>query len=428
MDLQNILKDLQNCPCGREHTCATKTVEISSGASARAGQVLTDAGFPNKVLLVADENTITAASREGLLESLASSGFELKKLIYKNMKYARIEQVNEVMALAGDVDGIISVGTGSLNDICRVASHELGKMFCIFATAPSMDGFASDTAPIIQNNFKISWQAEQPAVIIADTKILAASPTELKAAGFGDMVAKYIGVLDWKVSNLLTGEYYCDAVAELTMTAVKKMVALADKVTSNDEEAAGAIMEALVLSGLAMKLARSSRPASGAEHVVSHYWECYKLARGIWPEFHGKKVGVATLLVDRIYRNLADRLESITPTVDPTDWEDVYRHFSPEQIDDVKKLNAPTITEDITPEILRDRWSEVRRLIYDILPDPEALEDLMKRAGCATTPDEVHVSPELLADGLRYHPYMRHRMLITRLLPMIGVDPMDYID
>lgn len=428
MDLQNILKDLQNCPCGREHTCATKTVEISSGASARAGQVLTDAGFPNKVLLVADENTIAAASREGLLESLASSGFELKKLIYKNMKYARIEQVNEVMALAGDVDGIISVGTGSLNDICRVASHELGKMFCIFATAPSMDGFASDTAPIIQNNFKISWQAEQPAVIIADTKILAASPTELKAAGFGDMVAKYIGVLDWKVSNLLMGEYYCDAVAELTMTAVKKMVALADKVTSNDEEAAGAIMEALVLSGLAMKLARSSRPASGAEHVVSHYWECYKLARGIWPEFHGKKVGVATLLIDRIYRNLADRLESITPTVDPTDWEDVYRHFSPEQIDDVKKLNAPTITEDITPEILRDRWSEVRRLIYDILPDPEALEDLMKRAGCATTPDEVHVSPELLADGLRYHPYMRHRMLITRLLPMIGVDPMDYID
>lgn len=428
MDLQNILKELQNCPCGRNHTCATKVVEISSGASARAGAVLTSAGFPKKVLLVADENTYAAAEREGLSASLVASGFELKKLIYKNMKYARVEQVNEVMALSGDVDGIISVGTGSLNDICRVASHELGKMFCIFATAPSMDGFASDTAPIIQNNFKISWQAEQPAVIIADTKILAESPTELKAAGFGDMVAKYIGILDWKVSNLLTGEYYCDAVADLTMTAVKKMVSLADKVTSNDEEAAGAIMEALVLSGLAMKLARSSRPASGAEHVVSHYWECYKLARGIWPEFHGKKVGVATLLVDRIYRNLADRLEVIAPTADPTDWEDVYRHFSPEQIEDVKKLNSPTVTDEITPEILRDRWSEVRRLIYEILPEPEALETLMKRAGCATTPAEVNVSPELLADGLRYHPYMRHRMLITRLLPMIGADPMDHID
>lgn len=428
MDLQNILKELQNCPCGRNHTCATKVVEISSGASARAGAVLTSAGFPKKVLLVADETTYAAAEREGLSASLVASGFELKKLIYKNMKYARVEQVNEVMALSGDVDGIISVGTGSLNDICRVASHELGKMFCIFATAPSMDGFASDTAPIIQNNFKISWQAEQPAVIIADTKILAESPAELKAAGFGDMVAKYIGILDWKVSNLLTGEYYCDAVADLTMTAVKKMVSLADKVTSNDEEAAGAIMEALVLSGLAMKLARSSRPASGAEHVVSHYWECYKLARGIWPEFHGKKVGVATLLVDRIYRNLADRLEVIAPTADPTDWEDVYRHFSPEQVEDVKKLNSPTVTDEITPEILRDRWSEVRRLIYEILPEPEALEALMKRAGCATTPAEVNVSPELLADGLRYHPYMRHRMLITRLLPMIGADPMDYID
>lgn len=428
MDLQNILTTLQGCPCGREHTCATKVVEISSGASARTGEVLTRAGFPKKVLLVADENTIAVASREGLLESLAAAGFSLKKLIYENMKYARIEQVNEVMALAADVDGIISVGTGSLNDICRVASFELGKMFCIFATAPSMDGFASDTAPIIKNNFKISWQAEQPAVIIADTKILAESPTELKAAGFGDMVAKYIGVLDWQVSHLLTGEYYCEAVADLTMTAVAKMVALADKVTSSDEEAAGAIMEALVLSGLAMKLARSSRPASGAEHVVSHYWECYKLTRGIWPEFHGKKVGVATLLIDKIYRNLADRLETITTTADPTDWEEVYRHFSPEQLDDVKRLNQPTITDDITPELLRDNWGEIRHLIYETLPRPEDLLDLMKRAGCATTPEEVNISPELLADGLRYHPYMRHRMLITRLLPMIGVDPMDYID
>lgn len=428
MDLDNILKSLENCPCGKEHTFVTRVVEISSGASRRAGETLTAAGFPKNVLLVADRNTISVANAEGLEDSLLRAGFSLKKLIYENMKYARVEQVREVMALAGDVDGIISVGTGSLNDICRVSSHELGKMFCIFATAPSMDGFASDTAPIIENNFKVSWQAEQPAVIIADTKILAQSPVELKAAGFGDMVAKYIGVLDWKIAHLLIDEYYCDAVAELTMTAVKKMVALADKVTSEDEEAAGAIMEALVLSGLAMKLARSSRPASGAEHVLSHYWECYKLARGIWPEYHGKKVGVATVLITKLYRNLADRLPTVSPVADPTDWDEVYRHFSPEQTADVKKLNTPTITDKISPERLGECWSEIRHLIYDILPETDALIELMKRAGCAVDPAEVNVSPELLAEGLRWHPYMRYRVLLTRLLPMLGVDPMNLID
>ena len=94
----------------------------------------------------------------------------------------------------------------------------------------------------------------------------------------------------------------------------------------------------------------------------------------------------------------------------------------------MKKLNNPTITDKVDPAKLKASWGEIRRLIYEILPEPDALVDLMKRAGCAITPEEVHVSPELLAEGLHWHSYMRYRVLITRLLPMIGVDPMDYID
>jgi len=426
MDLQKILNDLKNCPCGKEHTMATKVVEISSGATARVGQILTDANFPKKLLLVADENTLGVSA--GLLESLNDAGFETKKIIYKNMMYAKIEQVNELKALCSDIDGIISVGTGSLNDICRVTAYDMKKRFCIFATAPSMDGFASDTAPIIENNFKNSWKAEQPEIIIADTKILAKAPVELKAAGFGDMVAKYIGILDWRVANLLIGEYYCDAVANITMQGVNKVMALADKVTLEDEDAAGSIMEGLVLSGIGMKLAMSSRPASGAEHVVSHFWECYKLARGIWPEFHGKKVGVASVLINRIYHNLADRVEEIDPIADPTDWDDVRAQFSPEQIPELMKLNTPTITDKIDPAHLKACWPEIRRLIKEILPTDEQMMALMKAAGAVTESEDVHVSPELLVTGLRYHAYMRYRVLITRLMPMLQLDVMDFLN
>ena len=426
MDLQKILNDLKNCPCGKEHTMATKVVEISSGATARVGQILTDANFPKKLLLVADENTLGVSA--GLLESLNDAGFETKKIIYKNMMYAKIEQVNELKALCSDIDGIISVGTGSLNDICRVTAYDMKKRFCIFATAPSMDGFASDTAPIIENNFKNSWKAEQPEIIIADTKILAKAPVELKAAGFGDMVAKYIGILDWRVANLLIGEYYCDAVADITMQGVNKVMALADKVTVDDEAAAGSIMEGLVLSGIGMKLAMSSRPASGAEHVVSHFWECYKLARGIWPEFHGKKVGVASVLINRIYHNLADRVEEIDPIADPTDWDDVRAQFSPEQIPELMKLNTPTITDKIDPAHLKACWPEIRRMIKEVLPTDEKLMALMKAAGAVTEPEDVHISPELMATGLRYHAYMRYRVLITRLMPMLQLDIMDFLN
>lgn len=425
MDLKKILHSLENCPCGKKHTLVTQVAEIGHGVTARTGQILTDAGFPKKVLLASDDNAMKAA--DGVLDSLLAAGFEMKKLVYKNMMYAKIEQVREVEALLDDVDGVISVGTGSVNDICRVASYNKGKKFCIFATAPSMDGFASDSAPIISNNFKSSYYVEQPMAILADTEILAKAPVELKAAGFGDMVAKYIGIFDWKLSNLLTDEYYCPAVADITMQGVNKIMALADKVTGEDEEAAGNIMEGLILSGFGMKLAGCSRPASGAEHVVSHYWECYKLARGIWPEFHGKKVGVASVLINRIYHNIADRVTDIDPIPDPTDWEEVKAAFDATQIDELMKLNTPTITESVDLARLKKIWPEVRRMIYELLPSDEQLMKLMKAAGAATEPEEVHVSPELLEKGLRYHSYMRKRIILTRLLPLMQLDIMDFV-
>ncbi len=425
MDLKKILHSLENCPCGRQHTFVTEIVEIESGLTARMGKILADAGFPKKVLLVSDQNAMTAAA--GTAESIEAAGFEVKKLVYQNMMYAKIEQVREVEALCADVDGIIAVGTGSINDICRVASFQQKKQFCIVATAPSMDGFASDTAPIIENNFKNSFFVEQPRIILADTKVLAKSPLELKAAGFGDMVAKYIGIADWQIANLLIDEYYCPAVADITMQGVKKVVDLADKVSGEDELAAGNIMEGLILSGLGMKLAKSSRPASGAEHVVSHYLECYKLARGIWPEFHGKKVGVASVLINRIYHNIADRVEEVNPTADNPDWDLIRAQFDETQHADLMKVNTPSIMDKVDPARLKAIWPAIRRIIKTVLPSDEEMMKMMKAAGAATEPADVHVDDELLVKGLRYHSYMRYRILLTRLLPMLGLDVMDFV-
>ena len=127
MDLKKILHSLENCPCGKKHTFVTEVVEIESGLTPRTGKILCDAGFPKKVLVVSDDNAMEAAS--GVMESLRAAGFDAKKLIYSNMMYAKIEQVCEVEALCADIDGIIAVGTGSINDICRVASFRQGKKF-----------------------------------------------------------------------------------------------------------------------------------------------------------------------------------------------------------------------------------------------------------------------------------------------------------
>ncbi|MBQ3125757.1 MAG: iron-containing alcohol dehydrogenase, partial [Clostridia bacterium] len=192
MNLQTILHRLENCPCGEVHTFAMRAVEIGHGVADRAGEILRENGFGDRLLVVCDDNTARAAAP--LFPALAGAGFAVKRLCYPNLLCADADRVHEAEALCHDVDAILSVGTGSLNDICRVAAKTQNKPFAIFATAPSMDGFAADLAPIIENNFKTSWAGVQPDVILGDTAILAAAPAELKAAGFGDMVAKYLGI------------------------------------------------------------------------------------------------------------------------------------------------------------------------------------------------------------------------------------------
>ena len=426
MDIRKLVEQLRDCPCGREHTVDIRALEIGSDMTRRTGEILKREGFPKNILLVADDNTLHVS--DGILEALDARGFISKKLIYKDLKYARAEQVSEVEALCADVDGILSVGTGSLNDICRAAALRAHKEFAIFATAPSMDGFASDTAPILRNNFKETWRGVQPSVIIADTKILAKSPTELKAAGLGDMIAKYVAITDWRVSTLLTGEYFCENIEKLTLDAVNKCVSLADKLATEDEEAAGAVMEALVVSGVAMKFAGCSRPASGAEHMVSHFLECYKCANGIWPDYHGKKVGVASLLICGAYRKIAENVEFVTAGDDPLDLDALLSLFEPAFHDEIRVLNTSPITDIVEPEVLTAHWQDVRDTVLKYIPEPEVLVEAMKVAGGITDIEGIHVSPELMRDALHGHAHMRHRIYLSRLLPMLGIDIVNYID
>ncbi len=163
--------------------------------------------------------------------------------------------------------------------------------------------------------------------------------------------------------------------------------------------------------------------ASGAEHVLSHFWECKKLQAGRWVEFHGKKTGVASVMITELYRRLAS-LPAIETHEDRTDWKAVYEAYGGGLAEEMMKMNRPTITDKIDPAELRDKWPEIRRIIYETLPETEKLIELLKKAGAATEPAEINVDGAMLKLGLKYHPYMRPRVILTRLLPMmdLGVD------
>ncbi len=418
LELINSLKG--PCSCGMCHETAIKDIEISSGAVNKVGEILTRNGFPKNILLVADKNTFKAA--DGIMESL--NGYDVEFKIYDELRVATMNEVNEIEELIKDRDiGVLSVGTGSINDPCRLASARQDKLLCIFATAPSMDGFASYGAPIVDKGFKFSYSAKSPEVIIGDTKILAAAPTELKSAGFGDMIAKYVGLVDWKASSVLSGEVYCEKVASLTRDAVDELVELADKVTVNDEETAGKIFEALLKTGVGMSFMQNSRPASGSEHVICHLLECKELQHGIIPNIHGDDVGVATLHMLKYYGILASA-EKINARYESVNWDEVYDFYG-HLADDVKAVNFPeSILDGITPELIEKNWEKIRDIINDI-PTYDQCREAMIKAGCKITVDDIGKDKKLFNECVKYSPYMRKRLTLLRLSGMIGILPPD---
>ena len=413
IDFQTLIASYQNCACGVEHRCDIGDIRIGSGLVHQVGEILRENQFPNRILLIADRNTLKAA--EGIMESL--QGFEVHTYIYDTLRVATMDDVRLVESWFDRVDGVLAVGTGSIHDPSRMACARQNKPLCLFATAPSMDGFASYNAPIVDGNFKTTHPAKCPEVIIADTKILAEAPVELKAAGFGDMVSKYIALIDWQVSHLVTGEHYCERVAGLTREAADRLMSLADKVTLNDEEAAAAVFESLLMTGIAMSFTLTSRPGSGTEHIMAHYWECLELLEGKVPNYHGEDVGVTTLIMLRYYNELATKT-AIRAHKEQNDWNEIYADYGP-LAEDVRRLNTPdTITDGIDPEKLEQLWPQIVDIVRSVPSYEECLE-AMKKAGCKTTIEEVGKNRAFVARSFLYHPYMRRRLSLRRVSNMI---------
>ncbi len=415
-DIMQIIEEFKApCPCGTEHRTAIKDVRVGSGLVHEVGAILRANGFPSTLLLVADRHTFAAA--DGIVDSLA--GFAVEYKIYDDIRVAEIAHVEELEALIGgrrDV-AILSVGSGSVNDPCRLAAARQDVPLCIFATAPSMDGFASCGSPLVDKGFKYSYAAKSPEVIIGDTAILAAAPVALKSAGFGDMIAKYTALIDWEIAALLTDEVLCPRVAKLTRDAVDTLMTMADRVTLNDEETAGEIFKALLMTGIGMSFTQNSRPASGAEHVIAHLIECVQLRDGIIPNFHGEDIGVCTLLLLKRYNELAAR-ESIVAKREEVDWQEVYAYYG-DMAADVKKCNEPkTVTDEVDPADLQAKWPRIREIIRSV-PSYEECRAAMEKAGCKFTVEDIGKPQSLIDDCLRYSPFMRYRLTLLRMQDMI---------
>ena len=303
------------CSCSRKfHQAPLDDIFVFSGAIRQLPEILKNY---NRIYLVADERTYAAAG-EYCEKVLREAGiFSHKCILTGDVILPDAKTLGTIIINAHDPvaksdifsysplpDLILAVGSGTINDSCRLASYRLQLPYAVVATAPSMDGYASAGSPFLFNGSKATIQATTPKYIIADIDVIKEAPMQMMLAGIGDMFGKYTGMLDWELARDYTDEYYCEQIGKDVIDATNKCLENGYKLSERDPECISAIMEGLSVTGLGMAYIGNSRPASGSEHIVAHAWELFDVEQGNPPHLHGLEVCEATRLIAIMYQML----------------------------------------------------------------------------------------------------------------------------
>ena len=290
----------------------TRAVVIGEGAVERTGEVFTELFGTTRAVVVADERTFALAGKR-VSESLAAAGVELADPhIFPGEPelYAKYENCEALRDALAPVDAIaVAVGSGTLNDITKRASGELGRPYMVVGTAASMDGYTAFGSSIALDGFKQTLSCPAPCGCVADLTVMSAAPQVMTASGYGDLLGKIPAGADWILSDVLGIEAIDQGVWELVQGPLRGAVSRPAELAVGDVSATGELVEGLLMSGLAMQAHQSSRPASGAEHQFSHLWEMEGHGVDITPRrlSHGFKVGIGTVAIAALYARLLSR-------------------------------------------------------------------------------------------------------------------------
>ena len=423
------------CSCGKIHRCGLRWFRAGAGAVKKLPEAL-EARGRRKPMLVMDANTEKAAG-EKVRETLREAGVPWSEFVFPAAEGKMEPDERAVgaltMALDPSCDVIVAIGSGVINDCCKVMAHACGLPSMVVCTAPSMDGYCSNSASMIQNHLKVSLYNACPEAILADTDILATAPDIMLQAGLGDMLAKYVSVCEWRISHIVHGDPYCEEIAGMVRACLKRIVDQADGLMRREPEALKAVLEGLVISGISMAFAEISRPASGLEHYFSHLWEMQALQRGVPSDLHGIQVGVGTLLVLWIYENMLNmetvdraRAEKAMADFSEEAWEarmrDIFGPITPSVLEIERKVgkNRPE-TQKAHLDLIEAHWPEIRQIIREELPSRETVYALMKRCGMPLTPADLGLTRKDTLDALFGSREIRDKYLTSSLLWDLGL-------
>jgi len=312
-------------------------------------------------------------------------------------------------------DAFVAVGSGTINDLTKYASACEGKPYCVFATAPSMNGYVSLTASITVKGHKTTLPAQPPAGAFFDLNVLAAAPKRMIRAGLGDSICRTTAQADWLLSHLVLDTPYRQLPFDLLKADEAALLDSAEDLVDGSLEAMRLLTRTLVLSGFGTAIVGSSAPASQAEHLVSHYIDMLEPPRPA--VLHGEQIAVTTMSIARLQHAMLDQRPVLRE--DRQGESDLMARYGSELAASVieefdhKRLDRRRVEE--LNHRLAAQWPAICEQVSSVLLPTAKIEATLREAGAPLTPADIHLDRAFYEQALLHAREIRNRFTVLDL-------------
>ena len=407
----------------------TKVFIMEDGALAKVPSVFRD-NFPGRAaIVIADCNTWRVAGNM-VYEKLGNAGVPVSRFLipdeHFHAEWPYVEMVEAQVKSSGAI--AVAVGSGVINDLCKLSSHHLGQSYLCVPTAASVDGYSSFGASISYQGLKQTFECPAPLAIIADATVIAEAPKHMTAAGYADLAAKIPCGAEWMIADLFGTEPIIPEAWHVLQDVLDKVLSNPEAVAAGDRDAVSDLFIGLTLSGIAMQIARSSRPASCTDHLFSHYLDMTGHRYKGELQSHGFQVAIGTLTMCAFFDEFlkmdltkidVDRCVAAWPTLEQERRRalELFKDFVSPRLGydsiSVKYSDADAVRVQLTK--VRDQWPELREKYRAQVYPFEKMRRLFKIVGAPSDPSEIGVTREQLKSLVPFTQLMRHRINLLDL-------------
>lgn len=407
----------------------TKVFVMADGALARVPEVFKDCFKDQKAIIIADCNTWKAAGEE-VFANMTEAGIDTASFLipdeHFHAEWPYVEMVEAQIKFSGAI--AVAVGSGVINDLCKLSSHHLGQSYLCVPTAASVDGYSSFGASISYQGLKQTFECPAPLAIVADASVIAAAPKEMTAAGYADLAAKIPCGAEWMIADLFGTEPIVPEAWHVLQDVLDGILSDPEGVAAGDRDAISDLFIGLTLSGIAMQIARSSRPASCTDHLFSHYLDMTGHRYKGELQSHGFQVAIGTLTMCAFFDEFlkmdltrldVDKCVAAWPTLEQERERalELFKDFvSPKLGYDsigVKYADAEGVRVQLTK--VKEQWPELKKQYRAQVFTFEKMQRLFKIVGAPSDPSEIGVTREQLKSLVPFTQLMRYRINLLDL-------------